>query len=311
MPQKATKKSTISNSRKKSNTKMDVETKTSTNNLKKSNQTDKEDSKQKVVIKRRKKDLTPTKASATAIISQANCAKKQALIEKIAEKQIQPTVKEDQKVSSAKVPLWVRILFGCSLFLFCVSFYHAIIRPQLEPEVENISTEKNIYWNSDSENDRLVWEVELPDMDSNTEISINEEIIENPQNAEELIQSFFAYMSNEKFDKSFSLFDTRAQKDSNIRQYFGELKMAPFFQWIEWKSIKPQNIQKTTDTYKWKDVYTFDISYILASTHEQYDETWEFVAGETNWEWKIFRIYCITNQCSRHPIFWPENFGMM
>jgi hypothetical protein len=87
--------------------------------------------------------------------------------------------------------------------------------------------------------------------------------------------------------------------------------MSPFFQWIEWKTIVPQNIQKKPESYKWKDVYTFDISYTLESTHEQYNETWEYVAGEIDWEWKIFRIYCITSQCSRHPIFWPEKFGLM
>ena len=38
----------------------------------------------KTVVKRRKSDLKPTRASAVAIVSQANRAKKQALIEKIA-----------------------------------------------------------------------------------------------------------------------------------------------------------------------------------------------------------------------------------
>ncbi|MBR7036881.1 hypothetical protein IKI14_03270 [bacterium] len=83
----------------------------------------------KVVVRRRKTDLKPTKASAVAIVSQANRAKKQALIEKVANSDIIPVKKSD--TSDTKIPLWVWIFFGCSLLLFCVSFYQAIIRPQL------------------------------------------------------------------------------------------------------------------------------------------------------------------------------------
>ena len=44
----------------------------------------KNDAEKKVVVKRRKVELKPTKASAVAIASQANRAKKQALIERMA-----------------------------------------------------------------------------------------------------------------------------------------------------------------------------------------------------------------------------------
>ncbi len=276
---------------------------------------EKKGSTKKVVVKRRKVDLAPSKASAVAIASQANRAKKQALLEKMMASDNYQSKNEDvvNNDNKTKIPLWVWIFFGFSLLLFCVSFYWTRIRPQLETEVINIPTNEDIYRSVD-EDGNIVWEVSLAGLNSAgtpSEALANNEIIETPQDAAQLIQSFFGYMSNGEFDKSFDLFDTRAQRDANIKQYFGESKMSPFFQWIEWKSIIPQNIQKTSDTYKWKDVYTFDISYSLASTHEQYDETWEFVAGDADWEWKIFRIYCITSQCSKHPIFRPEKFGLM
>jgi hypothetical protein len=37
--------------------------------------------------------------------------------------------------------------------LFCISFYHAIIRPQLEPEI--VEADNNIYWSSDIEENKI------------------------------------------------------------------------------------------------------------------------------------------------------------
>jgi hypothetical protein len=88
----------------------------------------KKDTTKKVVVKRRKSDLKPTKASAVAIASQANRAK-QALIEKVASSDV-PYRKPES--SDTKIPLWVWVFFGCSLLLFCISFYKAIIYPQLD-----------------------------------------------------------------------------------------------------------------------------------------------------------------------------------
>ena len=70
----------------------------------------KKESTKKVVVKRRKTDLKPTKASAVAIVSQANRAKKQALIEKVAASEnILPTKMESS--NDTKIPLWVWIFF--------------------------------------------------------------------------------------------------------------------------------------------------------------------------------------------------------
>lgn len=62
----------------------------------------------KVVVKRRKSDLKPTKASAVAIVLQANRAKKQALIEKMAKSEM---VQGKKDVSSNRIPLWVWVFF--------------------------------------------------------------------------------------------------------------------------------------------------------------------------------------------------------
>ena len=80
MPTKTTKKTLVKSETSNSKTKKSV-SKISTS--KTSTKVEKKDSSQKVVVKRRKLDLTPTKASAVAIASQANRAKKQALIERM------------------------------------------------------------------------------------------------------------------------------------------------------------------------------------------------------------------------------------
>lgn len=310
MPTKKTKKSGLKTSVKSEKTKIINEKKVKVE----SESEVKKDVTKKVVIKRRKTDLKPTRASAVAIASQANRAKKQALIEKVANSDINQS--GENVASNTKIPLWARIFFGCSLLFFCISFYRAVIlRPQVEIKAANDTVENSVSLGDFSEVKGEEWDLWLSDDIEEDNIlgmqSVNQNIISNPQTPEELIQSFFAYMSDWKFDESFALFDSSAQKDQKIRWYFGAFKMQPFFEWIEWKSIIPQNIQKTTGVYKWKNIYKFDISYILESTHEQYDETWEFVPSTYAWEWKISRIYCVSSKCWNHPIFWPEDFGLM
>ena len=68
----------------------------------------KKDTVKKVVIKRRKTELKPTKASAVAIASQANRAKKQALIEKVANSEI---IHNKKEVSNTKIPIWGWVIF--------------------------------------------------------------------------------------------------------------------------------------------------------------------------------------------------------
>ena len=70
----------------------------------------KKDSTKKVVVKRRKSDLKPTKASAVAIVSQANRAKKQALIEKVSNSVVIPNKKAGTSADT-KIPLWVWMFF--------------------------------------------------------------------------------------------------------------------------------------------------------------------------------------------------------
>ena len=44
---------------------------------------------------------------------------------------------------------------------------------------------------------------------------------------------------------------------------------------------------------------------------EKFEETWEFGVNSSSGEPKISSIRCISSKCSYHPIFWPENFGLM
>jgi hypothetical protein len=133
----------------KKTTKSDSKTSKSSEKKVASKSENKKDSTKKVVVKRRKSDLKPTKASAVAIASQASRAKKQALIEKVASSEV--PYKKSETLSNTKIPLWVWAFFGCSLMLFCISFYQAIVRPQLETQVVETSFDENIHWSVNDE----------------------------------------------------------------------------------------------------------------------------------------------------------------
>jgi hypothetical protein len=98
---------------------------------------------------------------------------------------------------------------------------------------------------------------------------------------------------------------------SEIREHFTSFRMNPFLDWIEWWKLIPTNFQYVKSPTYWKDIYNFDLSYVMSSDQGKYDETWEFTVN-TQWDSpRISSIRCVTPKCSYHPIFWPENFGLM
>ena len=268
----------------------------------------KEDNKKRVVVKRRKTELVPTKASAVAIASQASRAKKQALIERVASTEV--PYRKVEKPSDTKIPLWVRVFFGCSLLLFCVSFYKAIIYPQLDwgLVVEKENVESSIDWDVYFEDD-----FQDTDIDSSDILVDDESIswIETPETAVETIEEYFSRLSNRNFDWAFDLMIPALRTTSVIKEHFTSFRMNPFLDWIEWWRIVPTNFKYVSTPTFWRDKYSFDLSYTLISTQEKYDEIWEFVV-DTKWEEsRITSISCVTSKCSYHPIFWPENYGLM
>lgn len=297
MPTKTTKKTSV---------KKEPSTLSSRKNVS-SSKVEKKDSNKKVVVKRRKLDLTPTRASAVAIASQANRAKKQALINKLASGE--NVVRKSE--NSSKIPLRVWIFFWCSLLLFCISFYQAIIRPQLEEEL--MLANWDVYlenWVDDS-----LW------LDTNVvekEFS-NSEYIENdvnvpdisiPKTSTEVIEAFFKRLSSSQFEEAYDLMNPAMQRSSEIREHFTSFRMSPFVAWLQWDLI-PTNFKYISTSTYWKDRYGFDLTYTLANNQQTFDENWEFVI-DTSWdEPKIASIVCTTPKCSYHPIFWPENYGLM
>lgn len=273
----------------------------------------KKDATKKVVVKRRKVELVPTKASAVAIASQASRAKKQALIEKMSTNDM-PYKKAES--SDNKIPLWVRMFFWCSLLLFCVSFYKAIIYPQLDGW--NIDEDENIEFLMDeSEDNNIKDNLQYIDnsenlADDNNEInSVDDLWVKIPETATETIEEFFSRLSNRNFDWAFDLMIPALRNSSEIRDHFTSFRMNPFLDWIQWWNLTPTNFQYVKSPTYWKDVYNFDLSYVMSSDQSKYDETWEFTVN-TKWdEPKISSIRCVTPKCSYHPIFWPENFGLM
>ena len=275
-------------------------------NVKKSS--DNKNTTKKVVIKRRKVDLVPTRASAVAIASQANRAKKQALIERFASWENIEVNKNGR--TSTMIPLWVWIFFWCSLLLFCISFYQAIIRPQFEKvadinssESYNVNSDTSVSLDGDTINSSF-WDWDIDNSESKV-VSVNS------RTAWETIQEFFRHLSSKEFDVAFNMFTPSLQRSSEILEHFTSFRMEPFISWIEWDSLLPTNIQFVNKTDSWKDKYKFDISYVLSSNKEKFDETWEFVLENLWEETKIASVLCVTSKCSYHPIFWPENFGLM
>lgn len=294
MPTKTTKKTSV---KKESST-----SKKSTS----SSKVEKKGSNKKVVVKRRKLDLTPTRASAVAIASQANREKKQALIDKLASEE-RVFKKED---SSNKIPLWVRVFFWCALLLFCISFYQAIIRPQLEEELTQANIDEIYMLESEWDSVSLWWDGSKSDEISYTNQQIVEDRIQTPTTAAEIIDEFFGRLSDYQFDAAYDLFTPSMQRSSEIREHFTQFRMNPFISWLQW-DLKPTNLRYISTSTYGKDKYAFDLSYTLASNQQTYDEEWEFIV-DTSWdEPKISRIVCTTSKCSFHPIFWPENYGLM
>lgn len=273
-----------------------------TKSTKKNYKTNQDTAPKKVTIKRRTSDLVLSKASATAIASQANHAREKAFESKAIY----------NKKSSNKIPLRVWIFFWFSLLLFCISFYRAAIRPQLEVDIypqhennewiigESTVRESDTY----EDNDGLLNEFNSANTaNSNDTVSIN--------SVTDVIQAFFYYLSNRDFNNSFNLLIPALQRSSEIREHFTAFRIIPFLEWIEWWVLSPSNFQYISTSTYWRDRYSFDLSYTLSSTKETFNESWEFVV-DTKWESpKITSIVCTTPKCSYHPIFRPENFGMM
>ena len=303
MPIKSTKTTKKSDSK----TSKNLETKSTSKSVAKKS------TEKKAVVKRRKVDLIPTRASAVAIASQANRAKKKALIEKVASGKM-PSQK--MKSTDSKIPTWVRMFFGFSLLLFCVSFYQAIIYPQLAPEVvmvnnSNDNSVSDIFaqWNTQEidDNQEYVTETEISD-----QVWVEEsQSITIPETATETIQEFFNRLSNRNFDGAFNLMVPALRNYPDIRDHFTSFRMNPFLDGIEWWKLVPTNFEYVVSPTYWKDAYNFDISYVMSADKTKYDETWEIIVS-TSWdEPKISSIRCVTSRCSYHPIFWPENFGLL
>ena len=277
----------------------------------------KKESTKKVVVKRRKTDLKPTKASAVAIVSQANRAKKQALIEKVAASEnILPTKMESS--NDTKIPLWVWIFFWCSLLLFCVTFYRYEFRQHIE--WENVMVNDNAYLEDQNNTDENVVGNVENNQNEGDEINLENAGVEenvvanqwtnNSNPAIRMVEKFFDNLSNREFDEAFDLMILALRNSSEIRNHFTSYRMVPFLNWIEGWRLVPTNFEYVNSPTYWKDVYKFDLSYVMSSDQSKYDETWE-VTVNTQWtEPMMSSIRCVTSKCSYHPIFWPENFGL-
>jgi len=118
-------------------------------------------------------------------------------------------------------------------------------------------------------------------------------------------------LSNRQFDKALVLMVPSLRTYADIRDHFTAYRMNPFLDGIEWWKLVPVNFNYVNSPSYWRDVYNFDLSYIMKTDQTKYDETWEITVNSSGEEPKISSIRCITSKCSYHPIFWPEKFGLM
>lgn len=289
----------------------------------------------KVVVKKRTAELTPSKASATAIASQALRAKKQWLKENESQ-----WFWNNHKKDSTKIPTWIWIFFGCSLFLFCVSIYQSIFKPQIESnkslnpwETYRTSsfnemqwwTESDIAYNDDSYanifdnsydnyTDNSYDNNFIDDSYENSEIFVeNNEIIKTEQNlnnSNDTILEFFDKISNKDFEWVNNLLYGPIKTSSEIKEHFSEFRLSPFISWIVWNTLTPTNIQYISTSPSWNETYKFNLSYSL-NNGQNFEESWTIITKNVEWDYKIISIKCETYRCSFHPIFWPENFWLM
>ncbi len=209
-------------------------------------------------------------------------------------------------------------IFWCSLLLFCISFYHAVFRPAIEKNLITSNENSDIYLMAWDE----LWkdEISLQNNENVNNSWNNDEIIQNSEkeNIElgeniviKTIQDYFGYLSNRQFEESSNFLISALKNSSEIKEHFTSFRMNPFLDWIEWWKLIPTDFNYVSTSTFWRDRYSFQISYVLKSNQEKYDETWEMVV-DIRWdEPKITNIVCVTSKCSYHPIFWPENFGLM
>jgi len=228
MPTKTTKKT----SAKKWSSKLNIVSKKGETPSKSLDKSEKKDSVKKGIVKRRKLDLTPTRASAVAIASQANREKKKALIERLQSWQSEPSTVESKTKDDTKIPLWVWTFFGCSLLLFCISFYQAVFRPSIERNLMN----PNIDWVNNSGSN-------VQDLDENEGLSdagqgdsvdneVNDNSVITPTTAIEITQTYFDLLSNRQFDETFDLFAPVLRNSSEMKNHFTSFRMNPFLDWM-------------------------------------------------------------------------------
>ena len=189
-------------------------------------------------------------------------------------------------------------------------------------EWENVMVDDSVYWVYENDKDENMEQNLGNNQDGGDEINLlavdaEEDKVDLDKwmnssiPAINVVEEFFGDLSDREFDKAFDLMILALRNSSEIRNHFTSYRMIPFLNWIEGWKLVPLNFEYVNSPTYWKDVYKFDLSYVMSSDQSKYDETWEATIN-TQWnEPMISSIRCVTNKCSYHPIFWPENFGLM
>ena len=239
-----------------------------------------------------KKSSTPKKKTLTN--------KKNELINKFSKTQRTITTPTSQWISrkERKIHTGVRIFFGCSLFLFCIAVYYAILRPQ---SIET-SNQKNL---------------EMIVSDNNFS---NEETNQNTENTPPILEEsfgslflkeFYYQLSSKNITGVIDLMDKPLRNSSEIRRIFSEYRIVPFIDGIEYNQIFPENIELISTSNSGVEEYRYNINYKLADSDQTFAETRLTKIKFTDNGPKIASIHCESKRCSYNPFFRPESYGLI
>jgi hypothetical protein len=83
------------------------------------------------------KKTTPTEKPITKKDTPNSTAQKARLIKKIDQQAQDSQIEKQIKKTEKKIPIGIRIFFGCSLLLFCIALYKAILLPKIIQRTPN------------------------------------------------------------------------------------------------------------------------------------------------------------------------------
>jgi hypothetical protein len=219
-----------------------------------------------------KKTSSTTKKSGFGAVKKSDsatskAAQKARLVKKLAEQA--EALEAPQKLvkkADSKIPLGVRIFFGCCLLIFCIAVYKAILLPKIiqnsqnTPTITNLSGEEGT--NEINGNSAIL-----------TSTDENDLILTETTVGPAFIKQFYQVFSQKDLENLTTLFDAPLQKSADIRRFFSAYKITPFIDNIENNKISPENIELLSTSPTGTEEYRYTLNYHLVPNNQDFAET--------------------------------------